>query len=312
MKKLLEEILEIPDKARLCFQKNQGIKLPTIVPYLGMGASYYAPLTLFYCGKAINPQISSEYYYYLSKNIQPLGVLISQSGESSETVWNLERFREVIVITNSPDSTLGQSKKAQEVLQLYAGDEKFIAATKTYINMLLVFYLGLGINPLEGIRALENNFNQFQKKAKQQAEKIFTYIKSKQAKGFYIIGSGPNLGTAHQGALTLSETTKLVWLGASVAQYDHGLKETAQNSVVIFLNSNGKDKKRIEAVKKTLKTKSNALIIEFAETKLSEQLSPLTLIVQLNFLTNYLADYMNIKEVYQPGSKVTTVSDTIK
>lgn len=312
MKKLLEEILEIPDKARLCFQKNQGITLPANVPYLGMGASYHAALTLFYCIKAINPQISSEYYYYLSKNIQPLGVFISQSGESSETVWNLERFREVIVITNNPDSTLGQSKKAQEVLQLYAGEEKFIAATKTYINTLLILYLGLGINPLLGIQALENNFDQFQKKAKQQAEKIFTYIKSKQAKGFYIIGSGPNLGTVRQGALTMSETTKLVWFGASVAQYDHGLKETAQNSVVIFLNSNGKDKKRIEAVKKTLKTKSNALIIELAETGLSEQLSPLTFIVQLNFLMNYLADRMNIKEVYQLGSKVTTVSDTIK
>lgn len=70
----------------------------------------------------------------------------------------------------------------------------------------------------------------------------------------------------------------------SVAQYDHGQKETAENNVLIILNSCGKDKRRIEAIKALLQQKTNAFVLEIIESDLSESLSPLTLIVQLNFL----------------------------
>lgn len=311
MKGLLEEIIEIPEKAHICYQKNQKIKLPLAIPYLGMGSSYYAPLTLFYCGKDINPQIASEYYYYLSKDVLPLGVLISQSGETSETIWNLERFKKVVIITNNPDSSLGKSRETKRILQLYAGLERF-PSTKTFINTLIILYLGLGINPLRGIRALKENLNNFKKQAQQQAMKIYKYITSIPIKGLYIIGSGSNVGTAYEGALTLSETTKLSWVGMPASQYDHGPKETAQNSVIIILNSSGKGKKRIELIKRRIKTKSNALIIELVETTLSEKLSPLTFSIQLNFIMNYLADYMNIKDIFQLGEKITAVPITIK
>ncbi|MDP3991217.1 MAG: hypothetical protein Q8P63_02910 [Candidatus Nealsonbacteria bacterium] len=307
---MLEEILEIPSRARLCYQKNRGIKLPTGVPYLGMGSSYHAPLTLFYCGKDIHPRIASEYYNYLARRVLPQGVLISQSGESSETVWNLDCFRSVIVITNNPNSSLGTSKKARKVVELFSGEEKF-PTTKSFINTLIVLYLGLGINPLRGIRALEKNFNNFQEFAKRQAEDIFNYLTTKKIKGLYVIGSGPNAGTASQASLTLSETTKLSWIGMPVAQYDHGPKETAENTVVIILNSNGKDKKRIELIKGKLKAKSNACIIELTEKELPEQLSPFLFITQLNFIMNYLADDMKIKRVFQMGEKVTTVPKSV-
>ena len=110
----------------------------------------------------------------------------------------------------------------------------------------------------------------------------------------------------------MSEVTKLAWLGMPVAQYDHGPKETADNSVVIILNSSGRDRKRIEVLKQNLKKHSNALVVELVETQLVEPLSPLTLIVQLNFLMNYLADYMQIKDTFHIGSKVTTVPDSVK
>jgi len=311
MERLLKEILEIPERAEICYAKNEAKKLPLQVPYLGMGSSYFAPLTLFYCGKDINPQMASEYYYYLSKGIKPLGVLISQSGESSETVWNLVRFEKVVSITNYANSSLGKSEKSQEVFQMHAGEEGF-SSNKTYINTLTILYLGLGIDPRQGIDVLKSNFDNWKGETQSKAKEIFDYIRSTPVNAFYILGSGPNFATAQQGALVLSETTRLSWIGMSAAQYDHGPKETAENSVIVILNSNGQDAKRIEAIKQILQAKSNALVVELMEAELPERVSPLTLIVQLNFIMNYLGDYLGIEEGGWIGEKVTRVSDEAK
>lgn len=310
MQGLLEEILEIPSKAKLCYENNKETKLPLNVPYIGMGSSYYAPLTLFYAGKEINPQIASEYYYYLSKQTESLGVLISQSGESSETVWNLEKFKEVISIVNYTDSSLGKSGKVKQVVQLFAGEEKY-SSTKTYVNTLIALYLGLDIDPKLAIEKLERQFESYKEGTKKLSKEIAGFLKANQTKGLFVIGSGPNIGTALEGALILSETTKLSWVGMPVAQYDHGPKETAENTVVIILNGNGKDVKRIGSVKNII-SKSNTFIVELKETDLDENLTPITLITQLNFIMNYLADELGAGNTFHFGGKVTTVNEAIK
>ncbi len=56
----------------------------------------------------------------------------------------------------------------------------------------------------------------------------------------YIVGSGPNIATAYEASLILSESTKLCFTGLPMTQYDHGSKETAANSIVIQILANGK------------------------------------------------------------------------
>lgn len=308
MKGLYEEILEIPQRAADCYEKNKYVKLPENVPYLGMGSSYFAPLTLFYCGAKINPQIASEYYYYLSRNKENLGVLVSQSGESSETVWNKEKFEKYYTITNNKDSSLG--KNAKEIFEIFSGEENY-SSTKSYINTLITLYLGLGFDPKDAIEKMTLNFINFQNNSQINTQKILGYMNMNTLKGLYIIGSGPNIGTAYEGALTMSETTKLAWIGMPLAQYDHGPKETADKTIVIILDSNGKDKKRIQALSEALKN-SDALIIRLEEKELEEIFSPLTLIVQLNLIMNYLADLLNVGETFLVGGKITTVQEEVK
>ncbi len=291
--------------------KNRGLGLPTGVPYLGMGSSYFAPLTLLYCGANINPQIASEYYYYLGDATKARGVLISYSGESSETVWNLEKFEAVVAITNDPHSALAKSPKTKQVVQLHAGVEQ-ASSNNSYVNTLIALYLGLGIDPSQAVEALQSRFAQFDASSKTLAQQISQYSNDRAVKGRYVIGSGPNLGTAYQAALTLSETTKLAWTAMSVAQYDHGPKETADDTVVIVLNSSGKDAKRIAALKNTLSSKSSALVVELSEKQLSEQLSPITLITQANLLMDHLANVMHVGNTFTLGGKVTTVPDGTK
>jgi glutamine---fructose-6-phosphate transaminase (isomerizing) len=96
-----------------------------------------------------------------------------------------------------------------------------------------------------------------------------------------------------------------------VPQYDHGYKETANDSVVILLNSHGKDQRRLAAVQAGLRTQSNALVVELEES-ISEELSPLPLIVRLNLIMNSLADALHIANTDHLGSKVTKVDETAK
>ena len=92
---MIDEIKEIPEKARKVYKSTQKLKLPTGVPYLGMGSSYYAMLSIYYQGVNIRPEASSTFYNYLSKHVtSKSAVLISQSGKSSETLWCRELFDE--------------------------------------------------------------------------------------------------------------------------------------------------------------------------------------------------------------------------
>jgi glutamine---fructose-6-phosphate transaminase (isomerizing) len=307
---MMEEIEGIPEAARVCLKKNRDIKLPENVPYLGMGASYYAAVTLCDIGKHIQPYVASTYYGYVERKKKPLGVLISQSGESSEVLWNLDRFEEVIAITNNPESQLAKAANCRQVIEVHAGKEEFMS-TKTYFNTLVVLYLGLGINPEEAIKMVESKFLAYKKEAKDLALEIAEYMKSRKIKGLFVLGSGPNAATAQEGALTLSESTKFAWNGLPVAQYDHGPKETAKDSVVLFLQSNGRDKERIVSLKKFLEDNSNALVREIAAKDVQEDFSPFLHIVQLNLLMAFLGEALGEQEDFL-GEKVTKVSGSEK
>ncbi len=72
-----------------------------------------------------------------------LAIAISQSGESTDTNYVLERAREqgalTIGVTNEPGSTL--ARLAEHTFLVRAGKEKSVAATKTYTGQLLMQYL---------------------------------------------------------------------------------------------------------------------------------------------------------------------------
>lgn len=312
MKILLDEITQIPACARECFEKNKKIKLPHSVPYLGMGASYYACLTLYYCQTHIEPNIASEYFHYFSSDEKKFGVLISQSGESSEVLWNIEKFKKIIAITNTPGSTLAKSPKIKDTILLHAGVEKFSTATKTYVNALITMYLGLGLDCAEAIKRLEKNFQDFDEQARENAKNVQTYLLKIKHNGLYIIGSGPNIGTAMEGALALSETTKLSWSGLPLGMFDHGPKEALNNSVVIFLRTKGKDEKRQEYLEKLFRKKSNACVMSISDKALPEVVTPITLVTQTFLFLNHLSDLLNVSQEKWIGGKVTRVGEELK
>lgn len=303
---MLKEIKEIPDKAEKIHYSTRNIKLPTDVPYIGMGSSYYAILSMYYQGLPINPSRASEYYNYLShKKVQDLGVLISQSGRSSEVIWCRELFRKFYAITNVLKSPLCVSTNLERVYPLLAGAEQS-SSTKTFINTLITLYNGLGVDPSQAVDALRGKMYEYERWGKKTAELIYELIITNHYKGCYIIGNGPNIGTVHQAAHILSESTKYPFIGMSVSEYDHGPKETAKDSVVIVLKSDGVSYRRTNKLFELVEN-AGANVFYYEDRDVPESISPITSSVPLMFMTYYLSKLLKITKPFVVGSKITEV-----
>lgn len=299
------EIYEIPYRAELCYSKNKGVILPESIPYIGMGASYYATLVFKYLGVKIVPEIASEYYSFLLQNSSPEnGVLISQSGRSSEILWCAEQLKSFVAVVNDPESPLAMLENRSGLIHLYAGTEKLIP-TKTYINTLLVLYLGFGFDPGVVLPVLKHSIFDFKAHGVQMANHIFRQIKRKKSKAIYILGNGPNLATAHQAALVLSEVIKIPVMSMSASQYDHGYKETAPHSLVIAINP--KDSRVYHRTNMLLhKIESvGATVFELSEPGTEEKFSPITFPVSFFFAAESLAQRLKISNPFVIGAKVT-------
>ena len=190
---MIHEIKQIPEKAEKVYYSTRNIQLPLHVPYLGMGSSYFATLAPYYLGIPIEPYSASEYFQYLSgKRIKDIGVLISQSGRSSEVLWCRELFRKFYVITNELKSPLCVTTKLERVFPLMAGKEEY-SSTKTYMNTLITLYNGLKIDPYDAVNMLESKMESYEKWGMETAESIYDMIEKDRYKGAYIIGNGPIL-----------------------------------------------------------------------------------------------------------------------
>lgn len=305
------EISEIPIRAELCYNKNKGIVLPEDVPYLGMGSSHIASGLFRYLGIRLFPELASEYYNYLLKhNDFEKGVLISQSGQSSETLWCADHFKSFLAIVNDENSPLGNHDRCSKKIALFAGREELIPS-KTYINTLLVLYLGFGFNPKKAITVFKKEMAFFEERGEEMSAIFYKNTRWWKKSSIYIIGSGPNIATANHAALVLSEVTKIPVMSMSVAQYNHGYNETAKDSLVIGINHDGPDFQRTKDILKTVE-KEGGKIFELNRPLVESLYSPLTFSIPFFFAAHYLSEKFREKDVFKVGKKVTRVTKNIR
>ncbi|MBC8152681.1 MAG: hypothetical protein H7Z72_07200 [Bacteroidetes bacterium] len=304
MDPVLSEILEIPVRAAEVLSYPVE-PLPLHVPYLGMGSSYFAPLAFHYMGVPIYPELASEYVYYLAKGKKsPLAVLLSQSGRSSEVLWCRELFERYVAVSNDPDSDFCRDPNVAQVLPIRAGVEHF-SSSKTYVNTLLALFKGFGFSPTATVARLAADFERYQQQGEELANQVLALLKQYPIHGMYITGSGPNIGTAYEAALILSESTKLNFHGLPMAQYDHGHKETAQNSIVIQILAKGAAYDRSRRLSETVARSGAHVFAVEAPSDIEEHFSVLHTIVPFNFMAYYLAQALDVGETFTVGGKVT-------
>lgn len=152
-----------------------------------------------------------------------LVVGISQSGESPDVVAVLNEARAqqrpTLAITNHPESPLAEA--AELCLELRTGDERAVAATKTYTAQLaaialLSSALGGDRGTLDGVQA---DVDAVLRNSDQIAEAAAMFA---DAAAVAVLGRGLNHSTAFEWALKLQELTYVLAHPFSAADFVHG------------------------------------------------------------------------------------------
>lgn len=148
---------------------------------------------------------------------------ISQSGESTDVLEIVRRAggtaAGTLAITNDETSSMAQAAEFHFCLR--AGEEKSVAATKTYTAQLLLLYL-LAF-ALGGAEELDESV----KRLPDQARRVLRTrwegtARYRYADHLVVVSRGFNLATAKEAALKLMETSYVVAEGFSGADLSHG------------------------------------------------------------------------------------------
>jgi glutamine---fructose-6-phosphate transaminase (isomerizing) len=149
---------------------------------------------------------------------------ISQSGASPDVVAVLEEARRqgrpTLAITNEPGSPLAQA--ADFVLPLHAGEERAVAATKTYLNSIGAVALLSAAHDdrrLRDLRAMPNRLAEQIEASLAVVERLDAY---RDVEGGSVIARGVNYGTAFEIALKIRELSGAQFEAFSSADLLHG------------------------------------------------------------------------------------------
>jgi glutamine---fructose-6-phosphate transaminase (isomerizing) len=238
---------------------------------------------------------------------------ISQSGEGTDINEVLAAARKsgayTIGITNSPNSAIADT--AEDIINLNAGLEKGLAATKTYTCQLLALMILSGeLNQdktfLGNAERLPDQVNET---LKLEAPLTALCERYRYMDRCVIIGRGFNYATVKEAALKLMETSYVVAQPFSTADFLHGpIAMTGAGFPTFICVPEGKmaaslhelcdelRKKELETVivstrKNTLKLASKKVEIP---VKIDELVSPMLYIVPFQFLANALSQSKGI------------------
>ena len=205
------------------------------------GTSYYASLVAERFLETITDldirvDVASEYRYRnLPVGPDTLAVFVSQSGETADTLA-AERLAKArgarcLAVTNVIGSTL--AREVDDILQLKAGPEIGVAATKTFMGQMAVLYLlSLYVGKLRG--TLTEEYEQTVGRELlllpykieailQQQELLYRLaILHSDARDFLFLGRGVSFPVALEGALKLKEISYIHAEAYAAGEMKHG------------------------------------------------------------------------------------------
>ena len=248
-------------------------------------------------------------YYQQPPKIQnALVVGISQSGQSPDIVSVVEEGKKqgnlTLAITNESNSPL--TKNADFILDIQAGDEKAVAATKTYTSQLMI--IAMLSTAMAGEEARWDELAQVAEwadSALKQDQKIARVAQRyRYMQQCVVLGRGYNYATAFEWALKLKELTYVAAEPYSSADFKHGPVATVESGFPVFaISPKGKVFNSMQKMLKHLKNDlraelvivSNSLAtLELAEIAIPipenvpEWLSPLIGIIPAQLFTYHL------------------------
>ena len=218
-------------------EKLKGLEDYLNIDIVGCGSAYHVGLVGKYLitkyGKInVNVDIASEYRYtehvYSKKH---LIILISQSGETADTLAVLRNAKELGVDTLAIVNVVGSSiaREANKVLYIKAGPEVAVATTKAYTCQLIMlsliaYYLGLKNNLVD--HNIINEFKNIDKYIEEvlKENKLYKNIAKKIYKNedIFYLGRKIDYATSLEASLKLKEISYIHSEAYAAGELKHG------------------------------------------------------------------------------------------
>lgn len=204
---------------------------PLVIVTVARGSSDHAAAYLKYVIElktgipvaSLGPSIASIYGASM-KLPRAACIAISQSGKSPDIVRMTQTAREggalAFALTNTPDSPL--AGVCDHVIEIGAGEEKSVAATKTFVNsalagLVLVAHWTQDSALLDALRKLPE---QLQAAARCDWSPLVDALEGQES--IFVLGRGPSFAIAHEAALKFKETSAFHAEAYSGAEVMHG------------------------------------------------------------------------------------------
>jgi glucosamine--fructose-6-phosphate aminotransferase (isomerizing) len=205
--------------------------------------------------KAIPAFAFSTYMEQRLLDPQTLVIGISTTGGTQSVCDALEYARQAgsptLAITAHKDSVIAHH--AEAVIATGGEDDQISVKTKSYVQALISIYI-LAVY-LAGEQQLRsywlNQINLAAQGARQLLQEQWELIKQltekyAHAPKVFVLGTGPNLGTAEEASLKIIEMAKMYSECQELEDFFHGrLREVDQNSPLFFIAPNGRSNRRI-------------------------------------------------------------------
>ena len=321
------------------------------IDILACGTSWHAGLVGKYlleqiAGIPTNVHYASE-YRYAPAPITPhtLTIGVTQSGETADTLAAIEMEKErrkhltsefqplLLGITNRTESTIGNT--VEHIINLHAGIEIGVAATKTFLAQVIAFYclsLDLAYHrrsiPLEKLQKIIQDLYQLPHLIETLIQDEETKIEQlahefAETQDFIFIGRGINFPIALEGALKLKEISYIHAEGYPAGEMKHGPIALLDAKVpVVTIAMAGDVYKKVISNAQEAKARDARLIavtcVNDKESKnifndilvvpeVDELLSPILSVIPLQLLAYYIAARRGL-DVDQPRNLAKSVT----
>lgn len=340
---MLKEINEIPESVESALVGRYSENLTPVIRELdefnvekirrillvACGTSYHAGLVFKYFAEKyldidVLIDVASEFRYRPIKITEDtLTIAISQSGETADTLESIRAIKKlggkVLSITNVVGSTI--TRESDVTLLMNAGPEIGVAASKTYINQLVLLYtIALYIVNKKNIWSEEHSVivNQLVQSPKilrkiiqnENINRLADYYKNYHH--FMYIGRGINTATALEGALKLKEISYINAVAYPAGELKHGPIALLDPTFPVFaivpkdslyekMRSNIEESKARNAKILSVATENDEEIKKISHDviyvpKVHEDLYPLIIAPVIQLFAYYIAD----KRGYDP------------
>jgi glucosamine--fructose-6-phosphate aminotransferase (isomerizing) len=318
---MLKEIIEGPEAIQKAATQDKKHVMDVAMTILqakqvviaACGSSRYAALIGRYlfsqlAGKFCDVVIASEFQYFAgSIDKHTVVIAVSQSGETADVMEGVKLAKakgaKIVSIVNVPGSSL--ARMSDKTMYLNCGPEICVAATKSFISQLVIFYVlafammnkfDQGVEKLKSLSiGVNGSFEESSQTLMTLADKLYDQ------NNFYYIARGINFAMASEGALKLKELSYIHAEGMPAGELKHGtIALIEEGTPVVAICPN--DETYHETISNAIETKARgAFIIGISDRdneiydqwiripEVEDIFYPLSVILPLQLMAYYLA-----------------------